>query len=75
MTTLRAPVLLVDRAAARTSAPNFAATDPLVEAVARARIELLPIVVGTPGMGGPTPEAAQLAAGRDEDLRGVPDAP
>jgi hypothetical protein len=29
-------------------APNFAATDPLVEAVSRAGIELLPIAVGTP---------------------------
>lgn len=29
--------------------PNFAATDPLVAAVSRAGIELLPIAVGTPG--------------------------
>jgi hypothetical protein len=36
--------------------PNFASTDPLVEAVSRAQIELLPIVLGTPAWAARHPE-------------------
>jgi hypothetical protein len=36
--------------------PNFAATDPLVEAASRARIELLPIALGAPAWAARHPE-------------------
>jgi hypothetical protein len=47
VTTLRAPFYWWT-AQPTDAPPSFAATDPLVEAVARAGIELLPIAVGTP---------------------------
>lgn len=47
VTTLRAPFYWWT-AQASEGPPTFAATDPLVEAVSRAGIELLPIAVGTP---------------------------
>lgn len=47
VTALRAPFYW-STAQPTKGAPNFAATDPLVEAVSRAGIELLPIAVGTP---------------------------
>jgi hypothetical protein len=47
VTTLRAPFYW-PTAQPQDEPPSFAATDPLVEAVARERIELLPVVLGTP---------------------------
>ncbi len=47
VTTLRAPFYW-HRAQPTEAPPSFEATDPLVAAAARARIELLPIVVGSP---------------------------
>ena len=48
VTTLRAPFYWWTAQPDKGQPPNFEATDPLVEATARAGIELLPIVVGTP---------------------------
>lgn len=48
VTALRAPFYWWNAQPAADQPPSFAATDPLVEATARARIELLPIVVGSP---------------------------
>jgi hypothetical protein len=56
VTTLRAPFYWSGAQPSRSKAPTFAATDPLVAAAARARIELLPLVLGTPPWAARHPE-------------------
>jgi len=48
VTTLRAPFYWWNAQPTDAKSTTFATTDPLVAATARARIELLPVVVGTP---------------------------
>jgi hypothetical protein len=48
VTTLRAPFYWWTAEPSKGTPPSFAATDPLVAATAKAQIEVLPIVVGTP---------------------------
>ena len=56
VTTLRAPFYWHHAQPEQRRAPSFAGTDPLVAATARAGIELLPIVVGTPSWAARHPE-------------------
>jgi hypothetical protein len=56
VTTLRAPFYWHHAQPEKQGAPTFAETDPLVAATARARIELLPVVVGTPAWAARHPE-------------------
>ena len=56
VTTLRAPFYWWTAQPTQLKAPSFAATDPLVAAAARAGIEVLPIVVGSPAWAARHPE-------------------
>jgi hypothetical protein len=56
VTTLRAPFYWHHAQPERGRAPSFAGTDPLVAATARAGIELLPVVGGTPSWAAEHPE-------------------
>jgi hypothetical protein len=70
VTTLRAPFYWWTAEPKKGAAPSFAATDPLVTAAARARIELLPVVLGTPAWAARHPKLSNSPPAGTRDYAG-----